>query len=451
MKLKEGKEKLDKISSSFCIAKWKQVTIHLENGLTHSCHHPRVHKIPLDELKNNPGALHNTKYKINLRKQMLNNEFIPECEYCNIVECNKNNEKQGIYSDRIFKSTDSWAWKYKDECITEVENVYPSYLEVSFSSVCNCTCLYCSPQFSNAWKKEIEKFGAYKTKDNSKSLKDYSFENTSKDTNPYIKAFWEWWPDVYPHLHTFRITGGEPLLSNETFKVMDYISKNPKQNFKFNINSNLSISDELFEKFIQELKTIKSEVIIFTSNEAYDKKSEYIRVGMNYNKWLKRIKRILKEIPNSKVSIMAAYNVLSISSFQEFLEDIWKLKNTKINDKYISKRILIDVPYITNPRYLSVNIIDNSFIKYIKENLDFMKSKFIEYSIPGTSKYTPGFEDFEIRGMERLIPFISEAKNKDSERKDFKIFIDEHDKRYGTTFLEIFPEYREFYEMCGKI
>ena len=57
------KDKLDSVGCGFCLAKWTQVTIHLSAGLTHSCHHPVQHKIPLSELKRNPSALHNTQFK----------------------------------------------------------------------------------------------------------------------------------------------------------------------------------------------------------------------------------------------------------------------------------------------------------------------------------------------------------------------------------------------------
>ena len=53
---------LNEVSPSFCTAKWKQVTLHLHSGQTHSCHHPVPHKIPLDEIADNPSALHNTKF-----------------------------------------------------------------------------------------------------------------------------------------------------------------------------------------------------------------------------------------------------------------------------------------------------------------------------------------------------------------------------------------------------
>ena len=67
----EMKQRLNKVGPGFCLAKWTQVTIHLCNGLTHSCHHPGAHKIPLDELKKNPSALHNTLFKKERRKEML--------------------------------------------------------------------------------------------------------------------------------------------------------------------------------------------------------------------------------------------------------------------------------------------------------------------------------------------------------------------------------------------
>ena len=67
----EFRDEINKISPSFCAAKWQQVTLHLQLGHTHSCHHPRTHKIPLDELEENPSALHNTNYKKLQRKKML--------------------------------------------------------------------------------------------------------------------------------------------------------------------------------------------------------------------------------------------------------------------------------------------------------------------------------------------------------------------------------------------
>ena len=75
-----------KTSPTFCLAKWHHVTIYLHLGETHSCYHPQPHVIPLDELKDNPSALHNTKQKKLERKMMLEGKKPDGCNYCWNVE-----------------------------------------------------------------------------------------------------------------------------------------------------------------------------------------------------------------------------------------------------------------------------------------------------------------------------------------------------------------------------
>ena len=104
------KRKLDKVGCGFCLAKWTQVTVHLQNGHTHSCHHPKTHKIPLEELKRNPSALHNTIFKKKRRKEMLQGGRPKECDYCWNIEDNSDR-----FSDRVFKSQESWSLPHYDE------------------------------------------------------------------------------------------------------------------------------------------------------------------------------------------------------------------------------------------------------------------------------------------------------------------------------------------------
>ena len=53
------RDRLNAVSPSLCLAKWQQVSIHLPSGMTQSCYHPPTHRIPLEEIKVNPSALHN--------------------------------------------------------------------------------------------------------------------------------------------------------------------------------------------------------------------------------------------------------------------------------------------------------------------------------------------------------------------------------------------------------
>ena len=139
------------LGPAMCLAKWKQVSLHLPTGLNNSCYHPPLHPIPAELLKDNPSALHNTPHKKEQRKIMLKQERPGECSYCWTMEDN------GKLSDRHYRSGEPWASKNYYEVINSTgdEDVIPSYVEINFNHACNLACSYCSPQFSSTWQQEM--------------------------------------------------------------------------------------------------------------------------------------------------------------------------------------------------------------------------------------------------------------------------------------------------------
>src|SRR6056300_1440123 len=174
-----------KLGNSLCLAKWTQSNIYLAAGTTHSCHHPGPHKIPIEEITDNPGALHNTRYKIEQRQKMLDGKRPSECDYCWRVE------DAGHISDRITKSFTNWSRPYFNSIIRDgAEKSIPKYLEVSFDNTCNLKCSYCGPTYSSKWVEELKQFGDWKNHHSQQSV------ILNKEYNPYIEAFWKWWPEV---------------------------------------------------------------------------------------------------------------------------------------------------------------------------------------------------------------------------------------------------------------
>ena len=45
-----AKSELGTVSSTFCLAKWLQSTIHFHLGKTHSCHHPPLTEINVNKI-----------------------------------------------------------------------------------------------------------------------------------------------------------------------------------------------------------------------------------------------------------------------------------------------------------------------------------------------------------------------------------------------------------------
>ena len=450
------KEELDIISPSFCAAKWQQVTIHLQNGLTHSCHHPSPHKIPLDEIKNNSSALHNTQFKKQQRKMMLEGQRPKECTYCWKVE----DEGSGTLSDRVLKSSEDWAKPYISDIVSKPwdDNVIPSYLEVSFGNVCNFKCSYCSPSVSSQWMSEIEKYGPYPTTDNFNNVeyikKIGQMPIPNNQENPYVDAFWDWWPTVANKVEHFRITGGEPLLNKNTYKILDYLIENPNPNLYFSINANMCPPPELLDQFIEKIKIIHNEkkvrkLKIFTSAEAHGSAAEYIRHGMDYSVWISNIERVFQEVPGITFGIMSTYNALSVTTYKQFLEDVVRLKKKYYTpEHHTSAPINVDIPYLRWPNHQNVFILTQDFAPLIKEQVDFM----IANTETAENRMMP-FTETETERMKRIYEmFINgETTNQHVNRKNFKTFVDEHDRRRGTDFLGTFPEMTEFYNDCKNL
>jgi len=446
------KEKLDSVGCGFCLAKWTQVTMHLHNGMTHSCHHPTPHKIPLSEIKNNPTALHNTRYKKEVRKEMLSGIKPGECNYCWKIEENSNS-----HSDRIFKSSEPWSKPFLNEIKTADwrANYNPKYVEVSFSNTCNFKCSYCGPSFSSKWVEEIERYGAYPTSFNFNEIehlrKSGQMPYKHSEQNPYVDSFWNWWPELYRDLHTFRITGGEPLLSKDTWEVLDFLctNENPNRQLNFSINTNLGSPKSLIEKFVEKAKIIinekkVNEFIIFTSCESWGSQAEYIRNGLNFDLFLENVEYILSELPKVTINIMATFNAMSVFGYSKLIDKVFELKKKYHNgQRYWISAVQLDTTYLRWPSHMSVKILEKDHKDLI---LDMAKKVFYHAS-PSFNHDNYGFSDVEVQKIKRLYDYsISEDDfNVDLNRNDFILFVDEHDRRRGTNFLETFPEFEKLY------
>jgi len=452
------KNELDGIGCGFCLAKWTQVTMHLHNGLTHSCHHPVPHKIPLREIQRNPTALHNTREKKIARREMLSNQRPKECDYCWNVE--DNSER---FSDRVLKSSEPWSivdfQKIKNS--NPRDNFNPRYVEVSFSNTCNFACSYCSPLFSSKWMEEVLKSGPYPTSDKFGRIDVLRDEDKipylQSEQNPYVDAFWKWWPDLYRDLHTFRITGGEPLLSKDTWKVLDYIidEKTPNKNLNISINTNLGIPDNLFNKFIEKVERIideerVNEFIIYTSCDTWGEQAEYIRNGLVFNKFWDNINILLERLPRVTVVIMGTYNMFSPFGYNKLLEEVYKVKKHHTNpSRYWKHSLILDTAYLRYPKHQTVQLLEPHHKEIIKSNAEYS----YYWSSPVFNSEQIGFTGVEINKIKRIYDWsISDIDEEvlNLERNNFVKFVDEHDKRRGTNFTKTFPELEELYHKIKK-
>lgn len=449
---KDVKKKLDNVGCGFCLAKWTQVTMHLGMGMTHSCHHPSPHKVSEKEVLRNPSALHNTAFKKQKRKEMLDGKRPDECNYCWNVEDNSNS-----FSDRVFKSSEPWSLDQYDIIKNNHwrKDYNPRYVEVSFSNTCNFKCAYCGPQYSSKWVEEVEKHGGYPTRYNFNEIESMKaagvmpYKNT--EYNPYLEAFWKWWPDLYKDLHTFRITGGEPLLAKDTFKVLEYIQKHYDRNpnLSLALNTNLGVPDALIDKFIDLAKDLCEnnkvrELMLFTSIEAEGAQAEYTRYGLHSERFWANVDKILTALPKVTINIMATFNALSVFSYDKVIDRTFELKNKHANgQRYWTSALQLDTSYLRWPAHLSVKILEPEHHELILNSA----KKALYYGIKEFTHGNYGFSNVEIQKIKRIHDYVKSNDDFDVEgnRKDFVKFVDELDKRRNTNFLETFPQLKDLY------
>ena len=322
MKNIELKNLLDNTSQTFCMAKFHEATIWLYNGKISSCHHN-----PFHDVGNTVDTFFNTSVKRDQQYEMLNGSKPKGCDYCWKLE------EKGAVSDRRIKSLNYSVHLDPNSYLNANYNFKPNVLELAFQKTCNLGCSYCNADFSTQWVNDIKNNGVYENiltdqrKHYQRPIQDYTDQPVNMD------LFWQWFDTVIEDLEIIRITGGEPLLHEETFNLFERASLlNPK--IKIAINTNLCQKPLVINRFIDKICSYKN-VMIYTSNESSGEIAEYLRDGMNYNEWLSNLKLISQYV--NEIGIMTTIGAIALQSFDQFILDIFNIRketNTKIELKF---------------------------------------------------------------------------------------------------------------------
>lgn len=432
---------LDNFSPSFCAAKWYNATVWLGSGQTTSCHHPPAHAIDLEELKKNPRALHNTVQKKIDRKHMQMGTRPTGCEYCWKIE------DMGVnaISDRVYKSKIyNIAELTKAHAMDHQEDVNLRTLEIAFDRTCQFACSYCNPAFSTTWARDIRTNGSYQGLV-SDGRNHFTHEHNSAqlyrygEVNPYVEAFFSWWEtDLHRTLQELRITGGEPTMSAELWKLIDWFKHNQgRSSTKLAINSNLGMDSSKLLEFANKTADIPH-LEIYTSMEAVGTQAEYIRDGLDYDLWMRNVQELLKRDHVRVVHFMSTINALCLDSLDKFLDQLIQLKQV-----YGRERVNFTLNILRFPSFQSALILPPHMKQHYRNRL-------INWKILHQGQ--PYLHEHEINHVQRLIDYLDHVITPHSEafelpklHSDFKQFHTQYDKRRCKNFAQSFPALSEWY------
>ena len=387
-------------SPTFCLAKFHEASIWVYSGKIASCHYT-----PFLQVGDTVETFYNPAEKREHQKEMLSGGQPTACDSC------WRYENIGLTSDRTRKSL-GFQDHLPAENYLDPDYIFkPKALELAFSNTCNLACSYCSPQFSTSWINDIKNNGVYTdiiTDDRRHYQKDME-EINHMITPPDPELFWQWYDTIADGLESIRVSGGEPLMHEDAFKLFDMmVERNP--DVECVIHSNLShkkiTMDRFFDK-VEKLTNLRMNI----SNESAGEVAEFIREGMIYSEWIHNLERLCNSTVKD-VSVSTTCSAISLQALDQMYLDIIELRGqTKVTP------------------YISINMVDKpefqGFACLTRSERDFY-----------IDKYTKFFEEIhdellpvEHEHCKRLIKFLDDGfvrENQEHLRTDSDKFFEQY-------------------------
>ena len=382
-----------------CILPWVHIYGDLEGDYRPCCFSDSRYS---DSLGNKDTSLmdvwHSDAY-IKIRQQFLNEEIPLQCK-----KACYDKEALGVEQSPRQNANNKWS-KYEN-LQTNLLPPPPIFIDFRFSNLCNFRCRSCGPGQSTSWITESKKLF---NKLNAKKI-----DNWTDNDN-----LWDALEFIYPTLDTIYFAGGEPLILDGHYKMLEFLIAKGKTDITINYNTNLSMLK--YKQYdLESLWSNFKKVNLWVSCDGYGTTAEYIRKELNWEEFNANI-----DIVKDKVStISSVISLLSIYSMPDLL--LWSM----------SKNIAIFGTTLIGPRYLSCQILPDTekdkIIAYYKTFIEANKDKLSKqqiYNIFDWLRFLKGTID-----------------NREQLEREFKRITIILDNSRGESFSKTVPQLAEWYE-----
>ena len=286
---------------AFCVLPWTHLHVRADGSCRPCCvwNGPSVgnaRSASLDELWNSPGLKA-------LRADMVNGRPAAGCSRC------FENEQAGFWSVRQEKN--SFLSRHRSrERLTAPDGTLPRlpvlFLDFRFSNVCNLRCRTCDPTQSSAWAADARALGL------------------PVPGEPVLKPYDDWdalWRQLRPLLEEgpeeILFVGGEPLLMEEHYRILDFLIARGRTDVRLTYNTNFSIlrfqgwdALDLWPRF--------RNVHVAASLDGSGRRGEYLRKGLNWAAAVANREEMLRRCPDVGFSILATLSIFNALHLPDF-------------------------------------------------------------------------------------------------------------------------------------
>jgi MoaA/NifB/PqqE/SkfB family radical SAM enzyme len=316
-------------SKTFCMYPW----IHMHaypTGHAYLCCMTDM-EFPIGNCRTNTmREIWNDRPMREVRQAMLTEKSVDACNRC------YEQEASGFLSGRLS------ANKHHGHHIKKIEKTQQdgtfddfelTYWDIRFSNLCNLSCRSCGHIFSSSWYQDQAKLAGPEWKKTHKVL-NYAgrFETDA----------WEQLVEHIDHVEQIYFAGGEPLLMDEHYRILDELVRRKKFNVRLIYNTNFTHT-ELKDRSVFEYWKLFDSVSIGASLDDCGTRAEYIRKGTDWAVVEQNRRDMMRICPKVDFYISPTLSIMNAWSITDFHRD-WVEKGL-IRSQDINVNILQDPPY----------------------------------------------------------------------------------------------------------
>ena len=285
-------------SKTFCIYPW----IHLHaypTGEAYPCCHAEMGVGQVGDCRKNTLAeIWQDTPMQQLREDMLSETANPACGRCYEQEDN------GFFSGR--KS----ANKHHGHQIKKLDaNPFEmTYWDIRFSNLCNLKCRSCGHIFSSQWYQDQAKLAGGDWKDRNTVL------------NYAGRTETDMWEQLEPHLdyvEQIYFAGGEPLLMEEHYRILDELVRKKRFDVRLIYNTNFTHTDLKGKSVFEYWKQFNS-VAVGASLDAMGHHAEYIRKGTDWAQVVQNRYEMIRVCPQVDFYISPTLSIMNAWHLPDF-------------------------------------------------------------------------------------------------------------------------------------
>lgn len=335
-----------------------------------------------------------------LRSNMLNGRRSKECAYCYKQEEEYNLESNRTHCNTQFSKIN---FDYKVDPV----NFSMEWIEFSINKTCNLKCRMCSGYYSSSIAKEERKlYGITPVTTTAKQR-----STVVDQLIPYL-----------PNLTVIDFAGGEPLLTNEHYAILDQLILCGNTNLELNYITNFTTLKYKKYDIFSYWKRF-SKIKLNASLDAHGKVAEYVRSGTIWKNIEKNIQLVKTHCPDVKLFVSSSAGFMNVMNLIELQrnwheQDILPITNFRFH------------PILT-PEYLTVQVLPNKHKLRVEQSIQLH----IEWCIQMNAiSLANQWKD--------LLQYMWASDNQHC-LNEFKKITAVQDQARGQSFATVFPEYQD--------